>query len=379
MIKFIYITFFLILGTAYGQVANVTYLLQKGDSLQEAKNWSQARYFYVLANKECIKNESCTFLTSQTIKKNIDATDSLESYYHEDEIYMAMLTKADSLLNHGQDIYAMKAFDDASLMHPSMVYPKNKITHIINTSKTIQEKLLVLQANQKRQRYNASFEEAKKLEKEGNKIEAYYRYLSIAQEFHNDELAIQSSERLYAIIKNDLKDFEKTLNQGNEYYLSGKYSKSKTFFENALELNGECTLCEQRLKYLNYYIKVQQSKKGDYDLQKQFAFENYTRGKYSEAFYQYVALSKKNPSDIEVLDKIDELDHILQSELDEKIKSFNADLLLERANEFYMQKDFSNAIAIYLKLEERYMDVITYGSFVDLRIAECLNELEENN
>lgn len=378
MIKLIIILFFLIAGVSYGQKQSVTFLMQKGDSLQEIENWSQSRYFYALANKECIQNESCTFLVSQAIKAEISKVDSLESYTHQDKSFIKLIVKADSLLMSGKEVYAMKAFDDASTLHPEMAYPKNKITHIINTSKTIQEKLLVLQANQKRQRYTTSFDAANKLEHEGNKIEAYYRYLSIAQEFHNDALAIEASERLFALIEKDLLNFESTLNKGNEYYLSGKYSKSKTFFETALDLNGECTLCEQRLKYLNYYIEVQQSKKGDYELQKKMAFENYTRGKYNDAFYQYVALSKKNPTDTEVLDKIDELDHILQSELDDKIKTFNADLLLERANEKFMQKDFTGAIELYLKLEERYMDVISYGAFVDLRISECLNELEED-
>ncbi len=368
----------LILTTFHAQEKNVSYLVHKGDSLLAQENWSQSRYYYALANKQCMQTESCTFLISQTIKSKINIVDSLESYRHEDEYYRNMILTADSLLDAGQEVYAMKAFDDASTLYPSLIYPKNMITHIINTSETIQEKLMVLQANQKRQRYNASFEEAKALEDQGEKIEAYYRYLSIAEEFHNDETAIQASERLYVLIEKDLKNFENTLNKGNEYYLSGKYSKSKTFFETALDLNGKCVLCEQRLKYLNYYIEIQQSKKGDYEFQKKLAFQNYTRGKYNDAFFQYVALSKKNPTDAEVLDKIEELDHILQSELDEKIKSFNADLLLERANEFFMNKDFTGAIELYLKLEERYMDVITYGSFVELRISECLHEIEGN-
>ncbi len=360
------------------QKDEVSILMSKGDSLQHLDDWSQARYFYSLANKKCLQNESCTYLISQDIKNRINKIDSLESYHHEDEFFVKLIVRADSLLAVGQEIYAMKTFDDASTLHPSLVYPKDRITHIINTSKTIQEKLLVLQANQKRQRYNESFNQAKKLEEEGNKIEAYYRYLSIAQEFHNDQVAIQASERIYMKIAEDLKSFENTLNQGNEYYLSGKYSKSKTFFETALDLNGECALCEQRLKYLNYYIEVQQFKKGDYELQKQLAFQNYLKGKYNDAFYQYVALSKKNPSDAEVLEKIEEIDYVLQSELDEKIKTFNADLLLERANEFYMNKEFTSAVELYLKLEERYKDVINYGSFVELRISECIRELEEN-
>ena len=357
---------------------DVSFLTSKGDSLQVADDWSQARYYYALANKKCIEKESCTYFVSQSIKSKIKQVDSLETYTSSDTVFLKLVLKGDSLLKLGKEVHAMKAFDDASVMYPSFEYPKSRITHIINTSKTIQEKLLVLQANQKRQKYNASLEDAKKLEDEGKKIEAYYRYLSIAQEFHNDEFAITSSERIYVTIEDDLLSFENTLNKGNEYYLSGKYSKSKTFFETALDLNGECALCEQRLKYLNYYIEVQNSNKGNYKLQKAHAIENYNKGKYNDAFYQFVALSKKDPSDKEVQDKITELDHILQSELDEKIKSFNADLMLERANEFYMNKDFQGAIELYLKLDERYRDVINYGAFVDLRISECLRELENN-
>jgi tetratricopeptide (TPR) repeat protein len=352
--------------------------VNKGDSLQSNLEWEQSRYYYALANRKCIENDNCTFLFSQIIKSKISTVDSLESFTMKDSVFLKLLIKGDSLHRMGKEVYAMKAFDDASMMYPSLNYPKNRITHIINTSTTIQEKLLVLQANQNRQKYTSSLEEAKKLEDEGKRLEAYYRYLAIAQEFHNDEFAITASERIFVLIQEELKLFEKSLNKGNEYYLSGKYSKSKSFFESALSLNEECALCEQRLKYLTYYIKVQQSKKHEYDLQKEFALDNYAKGKYNEAFYQFIALSKKNPNDKVVLEKIEELDNILQSELDEKIKSFNADLLLERANELYMNRDFQEAFEIYIKLDERYSDVINYGAFVKLRVSECLREIEEN-
>jgi hypothetical protein len=358
------------------QINEEKYLMNKADSLLQLKNWTQSRYFYGLAEKKCIQNDSCTYITTQSIKKKITIVDSLESYHHKDVVYVKLIQKADSLLSENKDVYAMKSFDDASLMYPSLPYPRNKITHIINTSKTIQGQLMVIQANQKRQRYKERFEHAMSLEEEDKKIEAYYEYLSIADEFHNDKMALEASERLFMQIEYDLKLFEESLNMGNEFFLAGKYTKSKNYFESALALNSSCTLCEQRLKYLNFYIEAQQSKKGEYELIKNKAYENYIRGKYNESFYQYIALSKKNPSDKEVQEKIIELDALLQSELDEKIKKFNADLLLERANELYVNKNFEEAASLYLKIDARYTDVISYHSFVKLRIAECLRELE---
>ncbi len=362
--------------TLISQINEEMYLIGKADSLLKIKNWTQSRYFYSLAEKKCIQNDSCTYLTTQNIKKKIAIVDSLESYLHQDSKYVELISKADSLLNDKQEVFAMKTFDDASLMYPSLPYPKNKITNIINNSKTIQGQLMVIQANQKRQRYKERFEEAMSLEEEDRKIEAYYEYLSIADEFHNDKMALDASERLFIQIEYDLKLFEESLNMGNEFFLAGKYTKSKNYFESALALNSSCALCEQRLKYLNFYIEAQQSKKAEYELIKNKAYENYVRGKYNESFYQYIALSKKNPSDKEVQEKITELDALLQSELDEKIKKFNADLLLERANELYINKKFEEAASLYLKIDERYTDVISYHAFVKLRISECMKELE---
>jgi len=65
----------LIVGNAFSQDKTVSTLILKGDSLQELENWSQSRYFYALANKECIQTESCTFLISQSIKEKIESVD----------------------------------------------------------------------------------------------------------------------------------------------------------------------------------------------------------------------------------------------------------------------------------------------------------------
>jgi hypothetical protein len=123
---------------------------------------------------------------------------------------------------------------------------------------------------------------------------------------------------------------------------------------------------------------VEKSKKREYDNLKLEAKTNYETGKYETAYYQLVALNKKKPDDVEVNQWLQDVDKILQTELDDRIKTFNAKLLLERANEAFMNAEYSKALQYYIKLEVRYSDVIDYLSFVKARIEEC-SALENMN
>lgn len=354
---------------SFGQ-KSIEPILFKADSLFLAKDFIQAKYYYELAQRYCDRDITCKVLREFELENKLWLVDSVQAYAYENADYRALLKKADSL-QAISPVLAMKTFDKAATLVPSLSYPFNKITYIINNTPKIQQQLLVLQAKKEREIYLNKLEETLNLEKSGKKVEAYYRYKKIAQEYHEDENAQQAAERLEYEIGNKIARFEVFLAEANESFINEKYSKSKASFLKAVEINSDCKSCKAKLANLDYYIYADKSKKREFQMLKNEAITNYNQGKYETAYYQFLALNKKKPDDNDVQELLMEVDKIMQTELDERIKKFNAKLLLERANEAFMNEEYAKALDCYLKLEYRYNDVIDYMSFVKARIEEC--------
>jgi hypothetical protein len=347
-------------------------IIYKADSLLVQQDFSQARYYYELAQRYCEKDVSCRVLYEFTLEKKLWDLDSVQAYLFNNEAYTRLLRKADSLQTKSP-VLSMRTFDEAATLVPSLAYPFNKITYIINHTPKIQQQLLVLQAKKQREVYLSKIAEALELEKENKKVEAYFRYKKIAQEYHDDETASIEASRLEMEVGQKIARFEDYFAQANEFFILEKYTKSKAMFQKALELNSECKACSHKLENIDYFIYANHSKRKQFDDLKQEAKENYDLGSFERAYYQLVALNKKRPDDEEIAAWLREVDKIIQSELDDKIKVFNAKLLLERANEAYMNQEYNKALQLYTKLEVRYTDVIDYASFVRARIEECIS------
>lgn len=353
-------------------------IIYKADSLFATNDFIQSRYYYELAQRFCERDITCKVLHEFELESKLWKLDSVQAYSFNMPEYIKLLKTADSL-QAKSPIMAMKTFDEATVLVPSLAYPFNKITYIINHSPKIQQQLLVLQAKKEREVYLNKLEEALSLEKEGKKVEAFYRYKKIAQDYHDDVSAQQAADRLEIEVGNKIARFELLLADGNEHFINEKYSKSKALFQKAIELNSECKTCKAKLANLDYFIYVEKSKKREYNNLKAEARTNMNQGMFETSYYQLVALNKKNPEDEEVQEWLIEVDKMLQTELDERIKTFNAKLLLERANEAFMNSDFEKALQMYMKLEVRYYDVIDYLSFVKARIEECNALINKNN
>jgi hypothetical protein len=371
------VIFFLVFGTAFGQ-KGVEKILEKADSLVQISDFSQSRYYYELAQRYCEKDVSCRVLYEFAIEKKLWNLDSVQAYLFENKEYVMLLRKADSL-QYKSPVLAMRTFDEAASLVPALAYPFNKITYIINNTPKIQQQLLVLQAKKQREVYLTKIGEALALEKEGKKVEAYYRYKKIAQEYHDDETALLETSRLEMEIGQEIARFEDYFAQANEYFILEKYTKAKALFQKSLTLNSECKACSHKLENIDYFIYADHSKRKQFEELKQEAKSNYDLGNFERAYYQLVALNKKRPDDAEIDSWLREVDKMIQSELDDKIKTFNAKLLLERANEAYMNQEYNKALQLYTKIEVRYTDVIDYASFVRARIEECIALENINN
>lgn len=348
------------------------YLVNKGDHLLDGGNVQQARYHYLLALKQ-----DAQIPTDEQIKSMILKLDSTLAYRSANDEFVSMLSKADSLLKHERYIEALKIFDDANRLEPSFDYTHGRIDQIIASSSEIKKKLLIYNAKQHQLTYQKLLTDIQRLETDGFEIEAYFKYKSFALAYHQDSMVVYKEQQLYLKYKNEIEELLEQLNNGEENYLTGNFNQAKSCFEKALSINPKCQVCVYRLEQIEFCLKQKINQKLGFNEGLANAKEEFKLGKYQKAYYQFSWLLKQKPDDVEVLTYVNKLEELMEAETDDRMRKFNADITLEKANDAFMTGDYEDALAGYVKLKNAYLDVIEYDQFVEIRIVECLNELEE--
>lgn len=356
----------------FAQESPRAYLINKGNLLLEEGNSDQARYYYLLAIKQ--KGEAPT---DEEIKSKVIQLDSTIAYESLNEEFVDLLKKADSLLKMGAYIEALKFFDDANGLEPVYDYPHGRIDQIIETSESIKKQLLIYNAKQNQMTYHKMQKDIEQLENGGFEIEAYFKYREFARAFHQDSSAILKSETLYSIHKDEIELLKSHVQEGEQAYQNGEFNLAKTLFEKALLINPLCGECEYRLEQIDFCIAQEIKHVEDFAKNLTNAKEDFKTGKYQKAYYQFYWLQKQKPDHIEIATYINKLEELMEAETDERMRKFNADITLEKANEAFLSGDFEKALSNYLKIKNAYLNVVDYAQFVELRIAECLNELED--
>lgn len=356
----------------YGQENPRLFLYQKADSLLEAGNYTQANYFFRLSFKQSGNDPS-----SATIKKAIFKVDSIEAYASDDKEYLSMLSKAEEAFTTKKEILAIKLFDDAYNFLPAYHYPQGRIEQIIEGSEQIKKQLLIYQAKQNQLSFQKVLNDVAKLESEGWYIEAYFNYVELIRLYHNDSSLTIKKDQLWNEHAEKIQKFESHVLRGENLFQKGEYKKARIEFELAYALNPKCSECEARLDHITFYIQHQEMGKRKYDELVEDAVNGMNEGNYEKAYYELYWLSKQYPQDEKILGLIDEVQAILDSEVDDRNRLFNAEITLEKANEAFLALDYQEALTNYLKIKNAYADVVDYLQFVELRIAECLSELEQ--
>ncbi len=347
------------------------YLFEKADSLYETGNTSQAKYYYSLS----LKQEGAV-PDDYLIKQKVITIDSISAYEVEDTEFLVLIFQADSLLAAERYIKALKYFDDASSLQPGLDYPHARIDQIIEESQEVKKQLLIYNAKQNQLAYAKALKDIEQLEKNGFELEAYFKYKEFAKAFHGDSLALSRAEILKESIGDQIDLLLKLLADGEAAYFQGEFITAKEKFDDALVMNPKCEVCRLRLDQVNYCLKEEVGRSNDLDQLYDEALANFEEGKYQKAYYQFSLLSKRNSDNENAAMKVKELEELLELETDERMRKFNADITLEKANNAFLEDNFDQALTFYLKLKNAYAEDIDYLQFVELRIAECLNELE---
>lgn len=368
----IFMLILVVRGFAVGQSSPRQYLFAKADSLLIAQNFEQARYHYLLSMKQ-----KGRVPTDKVIKKKIITLDSNLAYQSSDSQYILLIQKADSLLKEKRFIEALKFFDDAADLEPSYDYSHARIDQILGESEEIKKKLLIYNAKQNQLSYFKILNDIEKLVSAGYHIEAYYEYREFAKSFHGDSLAQSRAANIYKDYKKDIQDFESYLFQAEEYYQQGNYEGAFDNYTMAKSLNPKCNLCEARLEHIDFCINEEVCRGDNFEelmIDAKYSLES---GRYQKAYYQFAWLQNLQPENQEVKDYLSQLGSLLEAETDNRMRKFNADIALEKANDAFMDGRYEEALKEYMKLKNAYSDVIDYLQFVEIRIAECLNEVDK--
>lgn len=348
------------------------YLFNQADSLLKQENYEQAGYYFSLAYQQ-----EGEFPTDQQILEAIFSVDSLEAYSAADLVFKGLISNADSLVSVGQSLQAIKLFDETYNAFPKYRYPLAKIDQIISASPEIKQQILILQAKRNQLSFKKMLEDLDQMEQRGDFIEAYFAYKDLAKIYHQDSIFVMGHTRIMKEHQSVIEKFESLISKGEHQYQKGNYEKSEILFSEALKLNPACKECEVRLNYISFYIKNMQSNGVEFDEMLEVAEVEFKQGKYESAYYHLAWLQKKQPHNERVKELIVEVEELVESESDQRLREFNADITLEKANNAFLSQNFEEALSEYLKLKNAYLDIIDYDEFVEIRIAECLVELEQ--
>jgi tetratricopeptide (TPR) repeat protein len=357
------------LGQSIAQSDTVSVLLKKANGFLVDKNYKQASYYFNLA-KSFNTAETKTESIDRLIESKIITSDSLHAYSCTNPKFMQVLRTADSLKSCCK-IASIQKFKQASKINSQFDYPINRIKNIIRNSPEVKKQLLVIEALKNRKKYTSEIELAKFYFEKGDLYKAMRLFERTSTTFKDDTIAKGHLKRLKLQLVDEIEVFNNLVYSGDSLYKLEKFKGAKSKFEKALTIDEECNLCFIRIKSANYFIS-NNKQNIDWNLLKIEADTNFLIGNYEMARYQFMWLHKHNKNDLYASNKIGEIEKILKDEIDDRMMSVNARLLLEKADQEFILGNYGAAKDVYRKIENRYSKSIDYLVYVQERIKDCI-------
>ena len=352
-----------------GQSDTVSVLLKKANGFLTNENYSQANYYYNLA-KSSISADKSAERMKKIIESKITTSDSLHAYSCNNPKFIQLLRTGDSLKSCCK-IASIQKFKQASKINSQFDYPINRIKNIIRNSPEVKKQLLVIEALKNRKKYTSEIELAKFYFEKGDLFKAMRLFERTSITFKDDTLAKGYLKRLKLQLVDEIILFENLVYEGDSLYKIEKFKDAKLKFEAAIIIDKECNLCGIRIKSADYFI-ANNIQNTDWNLLKIEADTNFLIGNYEMARYQFMWLYKHDKNDLYASNKIEEIETILKDEIDDRMMSVNARLLIEKADQEFILGNYGTAEVIYRKIENRYSKSIDYLVYVKERIKDCI-------
>ncbi len=357
------------LGQSIDQSDTVSVLLKKANGFLVDKNYPQARYYYNLAKSFTSANTSAAGM-DRIIESKIITSDSLHAYSCPNAQFLKLLRTGDSLKSCCKSTSIQK-FKQALKMNSFYDYPANRISDIIKRSPEVKKQLLVIDARRNRKQYTSEIERSKFYFDKGDLFKAMRLFERTSSLFKDDTIAKGYFNRLKLQLVDEIKLFENLVYEGNSLYKIEQFKAAKLKFEAAIIIDKECNLCSIRIKSADYFI-THDKETNDWSQLRKEADTNFLVGNYEMAHYQFMWLYKHDNNNLYASNKLGEIEKILGDELDERMMSVNARLLLEKADQEFIQGNYGTAEGIYRKIENRYSKSIDYLVYVKERIKDCI-------
>ena len=352
-----------------GQSDTVSVLLKKANGFLAGKNYPQASYYYNLA-KSFTSADTSAGSMDRLIESKIITSDSLHAYSCPNSQFVKLLRTGDSLKSCCK-IASIQKFKQAIRMDNRFDYATNRISDIIQRSPEVKKQLLVIDARRNRKQYTSEIELAKFYFDKGNLFKAMRLFERTSAIFKDDTLAKGHFNKLKLQLVDEIKLFENLVYEGDSLYKIEKFKGAKLKFEAAIVIDKECNLCSIRIKSADYFI-TRDNKTKDWCKLRKEADSNFLIGNYEMAHYQFMWLYKHDNNDIYSSKKIGAIEKILEDELNERIMSVNARLLLEKADQEFILGNYGTAKSIYRKIENRYSKSSDYLIYIQERIKDCI-------
>lgn len=332
-------------------------LITAGNKLFDNKSYKEARDKYEEA-LELIPNETIPKEKIKEINKLLEDQEAAEKAEKEKkEKYKSLISKADDQLRDKNYESAKENFKEALKLYPTESYPKGKLTEIDNLIKQADADYNKLIKEGDQLLADKKFEEAiKSYELASNikKNEAYPKnQIKKANELWGEAKSKELGE------KRKREEYEKLINQGNQFFRGKEYQNAKDKFKEASSLIPEEQYPKDQIKLIDELLAKQDKQ---YDDLIASADQQLEAGELETAIKTYEdALLVKNdqyPKDqIEKAKKLladKEKEALNAQELEEKYKKLKAEADRELSNQnFNLARDkYQEALNLKPKEEE---------------------------
>ena len=321
-------------------------LLKTADAKMGAKDYTAAKQAYESASKL----KPSEVYPKDKLKEITEALALIAQNKAKEEEYTAKIKQADALLASKDYKKALSEYSAALGLKPSEAYPKQKM-------KEIDEKLQNLaNAAEKEKLYNERIVAADKAFSSKNYQEAKLAYQSAleiksSEQYPKDKISeITSLESALAEKLAKDKNYEKIISEADKKLSKKDYTAAKASYTSALELKPNETYPKDKISEIDKALETLAASKAvdeQYNSLMKNAEVKFEAKDYLAAKTAYQSASDVKPAEDYPKQKIKEIDGLLKQIAENKSKDENYNALIETADSHFAKKEYESAKSSY--------------------------------
>ncbi len=345
------------------------------DKLIEQTAIAKAAYEETIASADRLFNLKYYENARQEYQKAADAKPE-EDYpvtkIKEIDVLLVKKTEFDKMVNEADEFYANKeleqakaSYQNALKIYPSENYPKSMIDKINSALSSVMSK------DELYQKSIADADGFYNSKDFTNAVKEYENASTLKPDEQYPKTRIKEINDLLAKTESDEREYNQSIQQGEQLLGKKEYATAKDLFAKASQLKPDEQYPKDKLKEINKILEQQSSVQDSYNQSIAKADAFYTGKNFDEAVKEYQNALVIIPGQKYALDKIDEI-NAMKSGLKEKDNQYVG--LLTEADNLYQKKQYEAARNKYSEA----LKVKPGEAYPDQKIGEIDNVLAEN-